>query len=85
MLLSGCAVQMSQQAQAIKIAMLDQVTHCSRLADVTGVSLAPPNTEANRLNPKTDALELAVHAGATHVVWVSFVEGGVRGQSYKCP
>ncbi len=89
-LFSGCATQMSAQAQKIIETDQSQIKNCKSLGEVSGYSSygGLVMQETGKQYAKNEALNQAADRNATHVVWAfatgSFTGGRAQGQAYNC-
>ena len=86
LLLSGCALEPSYQAQQIQPAYPPMVTDCTYLGGVSGVSKIPLLAVGSQ-SARYQALDEAAKLGATHVVWTEAkagVQATAQGHAYRC-
>ncbi|MDX1589616.1 MAG: hypothetical protein R3296_11825 [Oleiphilaceae bacterium] len=87
-LLSACATPLSPEAESIREVRASEVSGCDKVARVSGTAegfyLSPT---AQLQQAQNAALEKAVEANATHVVWTSLEEelsSYVAADAYRC-
>lgn len=84
----GCASTPSGSALRVKIAEPHEVAKCKFVTNVKGSSILGNLAGSRGIeNSKTEALEKAAGAGATHVVWKDtswFMGSSASGEAYRC-
>lgn len=87
-LLAGCAASLSPEAERIAEVRAQEVTDCELVARITGTSEGVFLSDTSlRHRARNAALEKAVEANATHVVWTNLEDersSYVSGDAYRC-
>lgn len=87
-LVAGCAASLSPEAERIAEVRAQEVSGCDLVARITGTAEGVFLSEtALRQRAQSAALEKAVEAKATHVVWTNLEDersSYVSGDAYRC-